>query len=73
MQSEEDKMEIDQVEETKAKINLENVEELIKKSSGVRKPLFGKLDSKLCVGMVLGYAFTWDRVIKFFKLISKKG
>ena len=73
MQSEEEKMEIDQVEENKAKINLENVEELIKKSSEVRKPLFGNLDSKLCIGTVLGYAFTWDKVIKFFKLISKKG
>ena len=31
------------------------------------------LDSKLAMGIILGYAFTWDQLQKLFNLLSKKG
>ena len=69
---EEEKMEIDEGNTLPSKLSLENVEEMIKKKTSERIALFA-LDSKLCMAMVLGFAFNWDRAIRFFKLISKKG
>ena len=46
---------------------------LIPKISSNRVPLFTNLDSKMCMSTILGYAFTWDQVQKFFNLVSKKG
>ena len=66
-------MEIDQEGPLQSKISLENVEQLIAKRSSSRSPVFPKLDSKLCISIVLGYAFTWDRATLFFHLVSKKG
>ena len=46
---------------------------LVHTKSLTRQPLFPTLDSKLGMSTVLGYAFTWEQLQKFFNLISKKG
>ena len=75
-------MEITQIEQTKAvpndeeeKMEIDSEPQTLvpKTSSGPRKPLFGNLDSKLAISEVLGFAFNWDELNRFFNLISKKG
>ena len=35
--------------------------------------MFGNLDSKLAMSVILGYAFTWDQIEGVMKCLSKKG
>ena len=77
-------MEITQIEQTNTIPYVENEVErmeidsepptIINKTSTVpRKALFANLDSKLAIGEVLGFAFNWEQLGRFFNLISKKG